>query len=289
MEATNDEETLGGNEVASEEYDTTLALPSIKVNKSEDEVKERPKKKKVPLELSDTAEGLVDRVVEDVKRTMTEQQPMPLAQVSSRTIDLDCGGGPSAEEPKLVGLSVADMLAERVIALLSYLDGKMAKYAELAIAGSYVNLMHSKTQTKEKRLCQTKLECAKLWKSLAVEKNLRASSERDCTSLRVDIENAHKATVDLWDRLEASRVAFNKESHHVDELIADLAKRDHLYGVELAANAKELADCEAARFLELEQRKRLEADCNEMRSQLSAVEEQLILAEARLLKTEAKN
>lgn len=45
-EAADDEETLGGNEVASEENDTLLALHSAETDKSENEVKEQPKKKR---------------------------------------------------------------------------------------------------------------------------------------------------------------------------------------------------------------------------------------------------
>lgn len=43
-------------------------------------------------------------------------------------------------------------------------------------------------------------------------------------------------------------MAFYEDSRHIDELTADLAKRNHLHA-ELAA--KELADCEAARTSEL--------------------------------------
>ncbi|OAE21222.1 hypothetical protein AXG93_3833s1000 [Marchantia polymorpha subsp. ruderalis] len=75
--------------------------------------------------------------------------------------------------------------------------------------------------------------------SLIEKKDLCASSERNCTSLRVDIEKARKATIDLRDRLEASRIAFNEESRRVDELTADLKKRDHLHAAELVAKKKE--------------------------------------------------
>ncbi|OAE18852.1 hypothetical protein AXG93_1647s1010 [Marchantia polymorpha subsp. ruderalis] len=123
---------------------------------------------------------------------MIKQQLMSSTQVPLGTIDLNCGKGPSTKEPKSAGLSAADVLDERIIPFFRYLDGKMAKYAEPAIARSYV---------------------------------------------------------------------------------AGLGQRwQHL-----------------RRSLELEQRERLDADCKEMRSQLSAIEEQLILAEARLMETKAKN
>lgn len=221
--------------------------------------------------------------------------------MSSGTVDLDSDEGPSAEEPMSVGLSATDMLGKQVISLLMYLDAKMAKYAEPAIAGFYVELMRSRTRTKvaasvevvervvsltfecatmkttlqekEKQLWESESECAELHKSLTAKKNLWASSECDCEPLRIDIEIARKAIVNLWDRLNASRMTFNEESRRVDELIADLAKRDHLHTTALAAKTKELANCEAARTSELEEREKLDAYCNEMRSQLSTVKE----------------
>lgn len=51
---------------------------------------------------------------------------------------------------------------------------------------------------------------------------------------------------------------FNEESCSLDKLTADLAKRDQIHVAELAAKAKKLAECEAARSSELE------ADWNEM-------------------------
>lgn len=39
-------------------------------------------------------------------------------------------------------------------------------------------------------------------------------------------------------------MTFNEESCRVDEMTADLAKRDHLHAAALVAKAKELADCE---------------------------------------------
>ncbi|OAE34597.1 hypothetical protein AXG93_167s1080 [Marchantia polymorpha subsp. ruderalis] len=90
----------------------------------------------------------------------------------------------------------------------------------------------------------------------------------------------------LQNRLEAFRVAFNDESRPVDELTADLMKRDQTHAAELAAKAKELAECEVARSLELEQMEKLKADCNEMRSLRSAAEEQLVVVEAKLLEVD---
>ncbi|OAE36019.1 hypothetical protein AXG93_838s1050 [Marchantia polymorpha subsp. ruderalis] len=208
------------------------------------------------------------------------------------------------------------MLSEQNIPLLMYLDGKLEKYVEQSIVESYVEFMRSRTrakviaseeaavrvvslstkcaavkttlQKKEKRLWKSESECAALQKSLAAEKELWKTLEKVCGSLGSDIETTQKATIDLQERLEASRMAFNKDSRRVDELTADLAKRDQSHAAELAAKAKELAECEAVRSSELDKREKLEANCNEMQ-QRSAVEKQLIVIEAKLLEVEEKN
>lgn len=60
-----------------------------------------------------------------------------------------------------------------------------------------------------------------------------------------------------------------------------------MHVVELASKAKELENCEDVMSSELERRKRLDADCSKLWFQLSAVEEQLIVAKVKLLETES--
>lgn len=118
-----------------------------------------------------------------------------------------------------------DMPSEHVISLLRYLDGKLEKYVGPSIVGSYMKLVRSRMRTKmtasteiakkvesliikcaevrttllqkEKRLRESKSECAKLQKSLTAEKELRKSSEKICESLLSDIETTRKSTVNL--------------------------------------------------------------------------------------------
>lgn len=66
-----------------------------------------------------------------------------------------------------------------------------------------------------------------------------------------------------------------------------LAARNQSHAIELALKAKELTDCKAVQTSELELRKKLDANCSRLRFQLSAVEEQLIAARAKLMETEA--
>lgn len=88
------------------------------------------------------------------------------------------------------------------------------------------------------QLRESDSEYAELQRSLVEEKELRKSADKACESLRSDIETTRKATVDIRNRLKASRAAFNKESRRVDELTLDLGKRDHLHATELAVKAK---------------------------------------------------
>lgn len=69
--------------------------------------------------------------------------------------------------------------------------------------------------------------------------------------------------------------------------MATLAARDQSYDVQLALKAKELQDCKAARSLELERWEELDANYSKMRSQLLAVEELLVAAQAKLLNMKA--
>ncbi|OAE32897.1 hypothetical protein AXG93_399s1050 [Marchantia polymorpha subsp. ruderalis] len=99
-----------------------------------------------------------------------------------------------------------------------------------------------------------------------------------------------KYAVDLRNRLEASRVAFNVESRRVDELIADSARREQGHVAELAAKKmKALAECEVATILDQELIEKLEAKCNELSSERSQTEEQLYEMEAKLSEAEEKN
>lgn len=79
----------------------------------------------------------------EVEKTVVEHPTMPSCQVSSGTVEFDYSKGPSAEEPKTIEFSVADLLSDRIVSLVKYLDGKMAKYSELELAGPYVELMRS--------------------------------------------------------------------------------------------------------------------------------------------------
>lgn len=80
--------------------------------------------------------------------------------------------------------------------------------------------------------------------------------------------------MDLLSRLEASRIVYNAKTLKVDELTASSKKKEQEYAHELAANAKKLADCEAASISDLELIEKLETQCIELMSQRTQAEEQ---------------
>ncbi|OAE32877.1 hypothetical protein AXG93_3052s1070 [Marchantia polymorpha subsp. ruderalis] len=122
-----------------------------------------------------------------------------------------------------------------------------------------------------------------LQKRLAEEVEKQRYSEKACEDLCEDVERAKCVTVVLLSRLEACRVAYNAESLRVDEL------KEHEYETELAAKAKKLAYCEAAKISNLELMEKLETQCGELRSQRTQVEEQLGEVETRLAEAEEKS
>ncbi|OAE22424.1 hypothetical protein AXG93_2381s1200 [Marchantia polymorpha subsp. ruderalis] len=63
-------------------------------------------------------EKLIDRVMTNVERNVAGQQAMPLSQVSSGTVDLECDEGSLAEEPKTAGLSTKENLKLELSAVL---------------------------------------------------------------------------------------------------------------------------------------------------------------------------
>lgn len=63
---------------------------------------------------------LLERVVTEVEKTIAEQPTMPSCQVSSGTVEFDCGEETSAKEPKMSKFSVDDLLSDRIVPLVKY-------------------------------------------------------------------------------------------------------------------------------------------------------------------------
>lgn len=221
-------------------------------------------------------EKIAERVVEGVEGEITAHPPVASPRTSTGTVIFETGEDLSAEEIQSGGVNVADVLCGQVVPLLRYLDGKVRKYAGSITVGSYVKLVRNRTQAKvatthvvaekERQLQEIEAKYEVLRRRLIEEIELRRSLKKICESLRADIEVTRSATVDLWDRLKASRIAYNEKSRRVDELTADSVK-DHAYAAKLVAKVKALAEFEAAKISDLALIERLEAKCNEMRSQ----------------------
>lgn len=82
------------------------------------------------------------------------------------------------------------------------------------------------------------MECKVLRLSLAKDTDLRATLEHDCISLRFANENVQKVTKELCERLEA----YTAEVCRMDQLTADLMKRDQLHVAELTKKKERRAE-----------------------------------------------
>lgn len=103
------------------------------------------------------------------------------------------------------------------------------------------------------------------------------------------MERGKCASVDLLKRLEACRTAYDAESLKVDEFSAAAKEKEQEYQIELAVRAKMLTEYEAAWISDLELIEMLEAQCGELCTQRSQVEEQFCESEAKLTEAEGKN
>ncbi|OAE22020.1 hypothetical protein AXG93_4780s1010 [Marchantia polymorpha subsp. ruderalis] len=201
-------------------------------------------------------EKIVKRVVEGVAAEATAQHQVVSPRTSTRTVILETGEDPLEEEIQSERVNAADVLCGQVVPLLRYLDTKLEMYVGPTHVGSYVRLVRNMTRVKvaaahavekEKQHRETEAKYEVLRKRLAKEVELRKTSEKACESIRV-----RRATVDLRDRLEASRVAFNEKSRKVDELTVDLEKKDQAHATKMVVK---LSDMEV-KLLEAEEKNR---------------------------------
>ncbi|OAE22126.1 hypothetical protein AXG93_1175s1360 [Marchantia polymorpha subsp. ruderalis] len=125
---------------------------------------------------------------------------------------------------------------------------------------------------KERQDQSTEVKYQILQKRLAKEVEKQRYSEKACEDLRENVEKAKCVTVDLLSRLEVCQTAYNAKSLRVDELTASAEKKEQEYETKLAAKAKKLAKCEAARISDLELIEKLETQCSELGSQRTQAE-----------------
>ncbi|OAE35032.1 hypothetical protein AXG93_3104s1120 [Marchantia polymorpha subsp. ruderalis] len=132
---------------------------------------------------------------------------------------------------------------------------------------SYVEIVRNRTRmkiavatevaAKERKSQPTEARHQTLQKRLAEEVEKRRHSEQICECLQEDVESVKCASVDLLNRLESCRTAYDAESLKVDELLA-AAEKEQEYQIESTVRAKKLTEYEAARILDLEFIEKLE-------------------------------
>lgn len=84
------------------------------------------------------------------------------------------------------------------------------------------------------QLRENESECKELQRELDAERSLCTHKKLECKGLQIDICTALKVTVDLWNRLEVFRVAFQRKYHCAEELTAYLAARNWSESTKLA-------------------------------------------------------
>ncbi|OAE22250.1 hypothetical protein AXG93_412s1400 [Marchantia polymorpha subsp. ruderalis] len=126
---------------------------------------------------------------------------MTSCQISLGTVKFDYSKVPLAEDPKTTEFGLVDLLSDRIVSLVKYLDGKMAKYSvPTCSAGSYVQLVHKRTKTKV--VATAKLERGKDLNAdcnrfsselLAVEKQSVAAQAK-LVEIETTVQNLEKQT-----------------------------------------------------------------------------------------------
>ncbi|OAE31242.1 hypothetical protein AXG93_2356s1070 [Marchantia polymorpha subsp. ruderalis] len=276
------EEVVSVNEINTDQEDEQINLPLWRTERSKYRREERPRKRRKLPEVAETEERERMTVPINFKsfnaRARTKVKPRQLILEADRSTESKAAASQGHTKPE-AGVEL------NVIPLLRYFNSKFEKYVGTTNNGSYLELVRNRSRTKvattsaaaakQRQLQEREAKYEILRKRLAEEVELRSYSEKTCEGLGEDIEITRCATFDLRDRLEASRVEFNMESRRVDELTAASEKKEQAHAAELAAKVKTLPECEAAKISDLELIEKLEAQCNELRSQRSQAEEQL--------------
>ncbi|OAE28895.1 hypothetical protein AXG93_2255s1280 [Marchantia polymorpha subsp. ruderalis] len=173
-----------------------------------------------------------------------------------------------------------DKLKDDIVERSAKKRRKLQKSLTLEMVGRRVGLLArrqvpTRMRTSSVHSCsKMKARCQRIEEedSFSSLKDLHMKKELECKDLKVDINYAHKVTVELRDKLELFQKEFARKFKRVEELMASQAAQDQLHATKLALKTKELIDCEVVRTLELELRKKLDADCSRLRSELSADE-----------------
>ncbi|OAE19272.1 hypothetical protein AXG93_909s1020 [Marchantia polymorpha subsp. ruderalis] len=115
-----------------------------------------------------------------------------------------------------------------------------------------------------KQDCRDQLHAAEFVKA----EELRAKKKRIAEDLHAQIAATKTEQVELRGRIVKLTDDRDKELHRADELTASLASVLRKQAVKMIEWAKKLADCVAARSLEVKCKIRFESDCDRLQEQL---------------------
>ncbi|OAE31099.1 hypothetical protein AXG93_4031s1520 [Marchantia polymorpha subsp. ruderalis] len=172
---------------------------------------------------------------------------------------------------KPLEITFPNFLHDNVVPLLKYLDTKREKYIVRKEYGSYVELIRNRTklksavavkrewdsamamakeraasladecveakatlQEREDQLQAKEMECELLQLSLAKESGQCVELEETCSGLCVSNENAQKMIVDLLERLEKFKEAYEVVVRRLDQLITTTERREKIHAEPLA-------------------------------------------------------
>ncbi|OAE22907.1 hypothetical protein AXG93_557s1060 [Marchantia polymorpha subsp. ruderalis] len=212
-----------------------LALPLGQTDGSKDRGEERPRKRRKLHEVA----VFKMRDCQLIPTKLRTPNARARTKMKAQRLILEDGSSTESSVAASQGrLTSAEWLELEVEAAAIKEDGpwkkgllpsyKLEKNVGPSNVGSYVELVCNRTRVK----VATANATVKKVKSLTAE---RATAKILLEEKKKQLQESEQSM-----RLEASRVAFNKELRRVDELIARLEKKDQAHAVELAAKVKAL-------------------------------------------------
>lgn len=137
----------------------------------------------------------LEQFIAAIGKTVMEKSTLPSCQVSSKTMEFDKGEEPSAYESKSTKFNLSDLLTERIVPLMNYLNRKMVKYSMSAsLVGFYVELVCRRTKVKAiattrmiERIAILTSECATATVTLQEQKEQLWAKELKCEDLRQEL------------------------------------------------------------------------------------------------------
>ncbi|OAE32403.1 hypothetical protein AXG93_3671s1220 [Marchantia polymorpha subsp. ruderalis] len=196
------------------------------------------------LEVLPSCKSALEQFAATIGKTNTQKSKLTLCQVFLSIVKFNRGEGPLACKPKLAEFSLSDLVSERIVPLVKYLDRKMMNnLVPTSSASSYVELVRRRTKAKattidgvteqigiltsecatmtigrtialqerEGQLQAKELKCKDLRRKLIAERSLCMHKEQECKALQIEVCIVRKEKEELRDGLEESWRMFEKE------------------------------------------------------------------------------